>query len=154
MKIFRTIAFCWPEQTSFATGVLKVCNNYSLSLGAITLQTVRHASSTWSKHRDFSFAAASSHFFDSLTETGLPFCSMSEAILVIASLHKHIGFFFHLMSHSLTKPAQESMWSPGYIFRRLQLVKKHIADFASSLAFLKSQNQARQSVIDNIYHRR
>ena len=116
MKIFRTIAFCWPEQTSFATRVLKVCNNYSLSLGAITLQTVRHASSTWSKHRDFSFAVASSHFFDSLTETGLPFCSMSEAILVIASSHKHIGFFFHLMSHSLTKPAQESMWGPGYIF--------------------------------------
>ena len=104
MKIFRTIAFCWPEQTSFASGVLKVCNNYSLSLGAITLQTVRHASSTWSKHRDFSFAAASSHSFDSLTETCLPFCSVSEAILVIASSHVHIAFFCHLMSHSLTKP--------------------------------------------------
>ena len=143
MKIFRTIAFCWPEQTSFATGVLKVCNNYSLSLGAITLQTVRHASSTWSKHKDFSFAVASSHFFDSLTETGLPFCSMSEAILVIASSHKHIGFFFHLMSHSLTKPAQESMWSPGYIFRRLQLVKKTYRRFCFLFGFPKKSKSGK-----------
>ena len=32
--------------------------------------------------------------------------------------------------------------------------EKNIADFASSLASLKSQNQARQSVIDYIYQRR